>query len=74
MNHQDLIPTNPTELEDHRLVRLPEVLHLCAVSRSALYDMVSRGEFPRPVRIGSRSVGWRSREIREWIDSRPQAE
>ena len=61
-------PTNttpPTPFDDYRLLRLREVLHLCGISRSALYEMVSRGAFPQLVQIGVRSVGWRQREIRE---------
>ena len=59
--------------DDYRLLRLPEVLHLCGISRWALYEMVSRGAFPQPVQIGARSVGWRQRDIREWIETRPPA-
>ena len=59
--------------ETDRLIRLPEVLHLCGISRSALYELVSRNEFPQPVRIGARSVGWRQRDVHGWIESRPPA-
>ena len=62
-----------SQLDEFRLIRLPEVLHVCGISRSALYEMIARGDFPRPVRIGSRSVGWRLRDIRTWIDKRPPA-
>ena len=61
------------QLDEFRLLRLPEVLRLCGISRSALYEMIARGDFPRPVRIGSRSVGWRLRDIRTWLDNRPPA-
>ena len=59
--------------EHYRLIRLPEVLRLCGISRSALYEMISRNEFPRPVRIGARSVGWRQGDVQEWLESRPPA-
>lgn len=60
-------------MESDRVIRLPEVLHLCGLSRSALYEMISRNEFPCPVRIGARSVGWRHSEIQRWIESRQPA-
>ena len=60
-------------MEEDRLVRLPEVVHLCGISRSALYEMISNGEFPVPLRIGARSVGWRFSELQAWIATRPPA-
>ncbi|MCS5780531.1 AlpA family phage regulatory protein [Klebsiella pneumoniae subsp. pneumoniae] len=29
-----------------RFIRLPEVMHLCGLSRSTIYDLISRGGFP----------------------------
>jgi prophage regulatory protein len=29
--------------------------------------MMNHGEFPRPVRIGRRAVGWRSSDVEEWL-------
>ena len=59
--------------KEFRILRLPEVLHLCGISRSSLYEMVARETFPPPVRISARSVGWRAHDIHKWIDSRPPA-
>ena len=60
-------------IEDHRLMKLTEVLRVCAISRSALYEMVAHGEFPAPVKVGIRAVAWRQDAVLEWIESRPQA-
>ena len=59
--------------ENERLIRLPEVLNLCGLSRSAVYEMIPKDEFPRPVRIGARSVGRRQSEIQHWMAARPPA-
>lgn len=61
------------QTEDHCLLKLNRVLDLCAISRSTLYEMVARNEFPGPVQVGVRAVAWRQRDIFEWIESRPQA-
>ena len=53
--------------EEHRLLKIDEVTRMCAISRSALYDLISRGEFPAPVRVGVRAVAWRQAEVLEWI-------
>ena len=60
-------------VERHRLMRRDQVLRICAISRSTLYDMISKGMFPEPVRIGCRAVAWREYEVVAWIESRPPA-
>ena len=61
-------------IEESRILRLPEVLRLCGMSKSLLYQMIGEGEFPAPVRIGQRSVGWRYGDVLSWLESRPTAE
>ena len=57
----------PTLLDRHAV----EVM--TAMSTSTLYDAMARGAFPRPVRIGKRSVRWKAHEVQAWIESRPRA-
>jgi prophage regulatory protein len=52
-----------------QLLRLPEVLRLFPVSRSAWYFGVRSGTYPSPVRIGARSVAWRLRDVQALIDT-----
>ena len=54
-----------------RLERAPEVMARTGFSRSQLSRAVSRGEFPQPVQISTRSVAWRSSDVDQWIRSRP---
>ena len=58
-------------MEGHRLLRLPEVLRATGLSRSNLYRKIKVGEFPSPVQLGERAVGWRESEVIGWIDGRP---
>ena len=58
-------------VEKHRLMRLQEVLHVCRISRSTLYDSLAKGNFPEQVLIGRRAVAWRECDIEGWITSRP---
>jgi prophage regulatory protein len=37
------------------------------LGRSTLYQKMAQGEFPRPLRLGPRSVGWRQSDIDAWI-------
>lgn len=50
------------------LLRQPEVLQKCSLSRSGLYRLVQAGKFPSPVSIGTRSKAWIEHEVDAWID------
>ena len=50
--------------------RLPEVLRQTGLSRSTIYEMISRGEFPRQVKLSRRAAGWIANDVQEWIHSR----
>lgn len=50
----------------HSFLRLKQVRALVGLSRSAIYDRIRRGDFPRPVAIGARAVAWPSSSIAEW--------
>jgi prophage regulatory protein len=52
------------------ILRLPEVKLRVGLSRSAIYLAISREEFPRPVQLGARAVGWLESEIEDWIRER----
>jgi prophage regulatory protein len=52
--------------------RLRQVMAEIQLSKSTIYLMISRGEFPAPVRLGSRSVGWIATEVLEWLQARVQ--
>lgn len=49
---------------------LPEVLRQTGLSRSTIYEMISRGDFPPQIRLGQRAVGWVADEVIEWINAK----
>lgn len=59
-----------------REVRVPQILRRRQVeaqtglSRSAIYEGVFQGTFPRPIHIGTRAVGWLAEEVDAWIAAR----
>ncbi len=55
---------------DNRILRLPEVKSVTGLSRSSIYLSISKNEFPKPIRLGIRSVGWSEREIQKWLSSK----
>ena len=54
-----------------KLLRLPVVLEVTGLKKSAIYKKMSEGTFPRPVSLGGRAVAWRGDDIERWIDERP---
>ena len=56
-----------------RILRLREVMDRVGLGKSAIYSKISKGEFPRPLYLGPRSVGWRSGDIEAWINNLPLA-
>lgn len=55
------------------ILRLRDVQQRTGLSRSTLYLLISRDDFPRQVRLSARAVGWRESEINDWIANRPAA-
>ncbi len=42
----------------YRIIRLPEVCAKTGRPKSTLYDLIAKGLFPRPIKIGLRTSGW----------------
>lgn len=67
----NLTDTPTTSPAPERLLRRSDVADLTSIkANSTLYDMIRRGEFPAPVKLG-RSSAWRESEVRQWIADRP---
>lgn len=60
--------TTPTPAGES-LLKLPQVLSRYPTSRSRWYQGIQTGEFPKPVKMGPRSVGWKSSDIDRLIES-----
>lgn len=56
-------------LVDPSLLRLCDVCELVSLSRSSIYASIALGRFPRPVRVGTRSVRWHVEDVRNWIEA-----
>lgn len=52
------------------LLRLPEVIRRTGLSRSAIYEAIKLGRFPKPVRLTAAARAWHSTEIDAWIAAR----
>lgn len=52
------------------ILRRPQVEQRTGLSRSTLYQYIKDGDFPKPVRLGLRAVGWLESDISDWIATR----
>lgn len=57
---------------DARLLRLPTVIDRTGFGRSKIYELISRGEFPAPVKVDGCAV-WSANRIDAWIGEREAA-
>lgn len=57
-----------------KMYRLPEVMNMTGLSRSSIYLRVSTDEFPKPVKIGRRAVGWPEESIIAWQSKMMEAQ
>ncbi len=49
-------------------VRLPQILAVIPISKSAWWAGVRSGRYPRSIRLGSRTTAWKVDAIRQLID------
>lgn len=50
--------------------RRSEVEALTGLSRSTIYDQMSRGLFPRPIKLTGKAVAWPESSLSAWLQSR----
>ena len=57
-----------------KLIKRKDVERLTTLSRSTIYDKMSKGNFPRPIKLGERAVAWREHDILKWIATRTKTD
>ncbi|MEI2683676.1 AlpA family transcriptional regulator [Erwinia aphidicola] len=53
-----------------RLIRMPEVLSKTGFKKSWLYLLISSDSFPKPIKLGIRSVAFIEEEVDQWISDK----
>jgi len=61
-NHPAILPTAG-------FIRETTVLIFVPISRATLWRKVKTGEFPKPVKLGTKITAWRVEAVREYLDS-----
>lgn len=56
-----------------RILKLPEVKERTGCKDSFIYAKAACGQFPKPIKLSSRSSGWLESEVDAWINGRVKA-
>ena len=59
--------SRPT-LPETGFVRLPQILSLIPISRSAWWAGIREGKFPQGIKLGSKTTVWRAEDMRHLIE------
>jgi len=52
------------------ILRMPAVQEVTGWTRTTVYKNVKAGRFPRPLKLGERSIGWLESEVDAWQAAR----
>jgi prophage regulatory protein len=63
-------PATGGQFPRDRFMRLPEVISTCGLSRSTIYELISREQFPSQISLGGKNVAWLASEIENWMQVR----
>ena len=53
-----------------KILRCRDVQEVTGLSRSTIYRLMSRDDFPKATKLGVRAVGWRQSAVSDWIEGR----
>lgn len=58
----------------HKSIRMADVLRIVPVTRQTLYRWIEEGTFPKPIKLGPSSIGFRESEVVAWLSTRPRVQ
>ena len=61
---------NVAPITGRTFIRFKRVREKTGLPLSSLYDLMARGEFPKPVPLSERRVAWLLDEVDAWIEQR----
>ena len=65
-----LVTPQSPPIQRDRLVRLPAVEEMTGCKKSTIYQLMREGQFPKSIRLGSRTVAWPESAVLAWVQNR----
>lgn len=53
-------------MQQHKFIRLPEVMKITGLPKSTIYRRIAEKTFPKQIQIGAKTVIWTEASIIEW--------
>ena len=57
-------------IQTEKFLRIKEVQRFCGLSRSQIYALVGKGEFPKQIKVSEKASAWLLSELEEWMSER----
>lgn len=54
----------------NKIYRLPDAMAVTGLCRTSLYNALAANDFPEPVKLGKRAVGWLESDLDDWVATR----
>ena len=54
-------------MQSNNIIRLPKTIQKTGLSRSTIYALVTRGEFPQQIKLSPRTMGFLESEVDQWL-------
>jgi len=55
------------------ILRLPAIISRTGLSRSSIYLRIGNKQFPSPISLGGRAVGWVESDVDQWIEEKVES-
>jgi len=57
-------------MQQQKILRVADAVQKTGLSRSTIYRLIEAEDFPEPIRLSKRAIGWTEAQLNEWITSR----
>ena len=52
------------------IIKLYKVKELTKLSRTTIYRLIAKGEFPKQIKLSERSSGWVEQEVMDYLNNK----
>nr|WP_283842533.1 AlpA family phage regulatory protein [Bradyrhizobium sp. G127] len=52
---------------------MPDVIGMTGLPESSIYALIAKDEFPRPIALGAKRVGWSLSDVQAWLYAKIEA-
>lgn len=63
----DVVERNNPETDSIRILRISDVVQKTGLSRTSIYQRLRHQDFPRPVELGPRAIGFIESEVDDFL-------